>query len=429
VDELLAVALRSLMQRDRWTSYQHLLDEDVFPNTQAAGIYIILRDLHDASELDVDPVVMRATIEATTEGDQRTELLRVASEIMEQELVDGEQLDVAIRRYIARGKAVKAARLVGTHINSPIFDYDVPAQLLAEAAQVAKGSRECGLNIHDAGLPGDPELERVAMAVGLSDQLDAELGGGIARGELLVILGPPGRGKTTCLWIAAAMAARAGEHVWASTLEIQPYKCVKTFYRALVHATDSELPKLRKQVKKERAALKGGMWLDDHVGHALTPSMVESRVEQLRAQGYPVSYVMIDYAGKMRPDYNRRGQRSDEALGDMIVALREVANRLNVPIITAWQVRRVGSGKFEFSADDVAECWGVVQHADIILGLNQTDQELIDRQLRLKVLKQRENDARQVFLLHSDMRRCLVRDFFSDGDDTTINFNAGTVGT
>ncbi len=429
MDELLAVTLRSLMQRDCWISYQHLLDDDVFPNSQAAGVYTVLRDLHDASEADVDPVVMRATIEATTEGDRREELLRVASEIMEQELVDGEQIDVAIRRYIARGKAVKGARLVGAHINSPVFDFDVPAQLLAEAAQIAKGSRECGIDIRDAGLPGDPELERTAMAIGLSDQLDAELGGGIARGELLVILGPPGRGKTTCLWVASALAARMGEYVWASTLEIQPYKCIKTFYRALVHATDEELVKLRKKVERERKNLKGGMWLDDYVGQPLTPSMIEARVEQLRAQGFPVSYVMVDYAGKMRPDYSRRGQRSDEALGDMVVALREVANRLNVPIITAWQVRRVGSTKFEFTTDDVAECWGVVQHADIILGLNQTDQELIDRQLRVKVLKQRESDVRSVFLLHSDMKRCLIRDFFDDGDNTTAQFNAGTVGS
>jgi len=336
---------------------------------------------------------------------------QVINHVMEEDEPDDDQIDYAFRQYVARGKAARAARMVVTHRDSPVFDYGVPARLLADAERIATGQRVEVVESRDAALPGDDEMVRDFVPLGISDRLDAALAGGVGRGELLVILAPQNVGKTSYLWRIATNAALAGENCWTATLEIALRKCYGRYYQCLTGLTNTEMLTARRLINTRRKKVNGKVWFNDFRGRSkLSPAQLHAELEQARDEGKEVSFVMIDYAGIMKPD-NARANRGDYLIkGEMVVDLRGVAAEFDVPIITAWQVNRIGSTKLVFGPEDVADSWEVTQHADIILGLNQTRQEQQENVMRVKVMKQREDTDKPLLYLHSDLRRMKICD-------------------
>lgn len=412
MDALLATTLRALMSRANWTRYRHMLDDDTFPNTQAAAIYALLRDMHASSKADIDERALIAAVDATCSGDRQDELHQVIADIMEDEdEPDEDQIEYAFRQYVARGKATRAARMVVTHRDSPVFDYSVPAKLLADAERIASGARVEVIESRDAALPGDPEMEREVVPLGFSARLDAALAGGVGRGELLVIMAPQNVGKTSYLWRATTNAALAGENCWTATLEIALRKCYGRYYQCLTGLTNTEMLSARRLINQRRKQVPGHLWFNDYRRREkLSPAQLHAELEMAYNEGREVSYVMLDYAGIMKPDGMRYNRGDHLIKGEMVVDLRGVAAEFNVPIVTAWQVNRIGSTKLVFGPEDVADSWEVCQHADIILGLNQTMAERNENVMRVKVMKQREDTDFPLVYLHSDLRRMKIMD-------------------
>ena len=258
---------------------------------------------------------------------------------------------------------------------------------MAKAHNVSQETYTAVRSSRTVGLPGDEDMARVATGFGYAPELDAALGGGIASGELGILLAPPKRGKTSYLISAAAHAARQGHCVAYFTLEIPETKVYLRYFQSLVHLTYTEMVAQRQLVGARREQVKGEFRVIDCSTFHLTPAMVVGKVEELRDEGYPVSYVIIDYVELMYPNegFGRAGA-SSRALGDMVLDIRRNGGLLKGPTYSAWQINRGGSDKMIFGTSDVSECWEIIKHADIILGQNQGPQELAGNVMRLKVM-------------------------------------------
>lgn len=411
MDILLATTLRALMFRRTWNKYRHILTEDAFENSNASAIYDMLKELHSKNKRNVSDHTLRVTIEALTpQKARRKELNSVVDSIMEIDKRDLDDAELAIRSYVARGYGQKALSYWLTHRDDATLDYGVPARLMAKAHSINTESHKPVLSSRLVGLPGDEDMLRVATGLGYSPELDAALGGGIGNGELGIMLAPPKRGKTSYLIAAAAHAVKEGHYVAYFTLEIPERKVYLRYFQSLVHMTYTDMLANRQLIAARRAQVKGEIRVIDASMYHLTPAMVLAKVEELREEGYPVSYIVIDYVELMYPNdgFGRLGS-SSRSLGDMVMDVRRNTVSLDVPTYSAWQVNRGGSDKVIFGTSDISECWEVVKHADIILGQNQGPQELANNVMRIKVLEQRESPARPLIYLHSDMTRNLIR--------------------
>jgi len=253
--------------------------------------------------------------------------------------------------------------------------------------------------------------------------------GGVGLGELLAFLAPPSRGKTSYLWRTATNAAQYGRHVLGVTLEIRRSKCWQRHYQCLTHLTNSELLNARDLVSAERSKMRGSLHIHDYAFSKFTPSMLQADVELLRSEGVPIDYVMVDYMEIMSADEVTYGKGSGKHvfLGDMVTELRRVANVLDVPIITAWQINRQGADRYTFTREDISECWETVKSADILLGINQGEMELENNCVRLKVMKQREDTALPLIWLHSDLRRMIIKPW--EDKDVEAEDGTGEVGS
>jgi len=411
MDSLLAVTLRSLMVRRHWNAYRSVLGEDSFSNANASAIYIILVELHAANKRNVTESALRLAIDGSTSPVRAEELGNAVTAIMKVTKDEIDTTSTAIRRFAARGFALKASKTVTLRVNDPTFDYSVPARLMARAAEVSQGNLRHRTGSLEAGLPGDEGMVRRTIPLGIHPELDRELMGGIGRGELLIFLAPPERGKTSMLWRCATNAVLAGENVVAYTLEIAEYKCWLRYYQCLTGMTNTEMIKGRQVVSMRRAqaADKGSLWINDFSGQDFTPEMLNADLEQMVGEGMNPTYVMIDYVEKMKPSggFGYKGKTSSN-LGGMVQEVRQVSVAHDVATTSAWQVNRAGAGKVIHGTTDVSESWEVIKEADILIGMNQTEAERNAMIMRLNLLKQREDISRNEHVIRCDLRRMKV---------------------
>jgi replicative DNA helicase len=177
----------------------------------------------------------------------------------------------------------------------------------------------------------------------------------------------------------------------------------------LTNMTNDEMIDARKMVMRKRKQVRGRVYVNDYTSQILTPNLVQHEVEVMRSEGLSVDFVMIDYLEIMHSDaLGSNRSKKHEVLASTVVELRRVANALDVPILSAWQVNRAGSNKFVFGPEDISECWDAFKHADSVLGLNQTDLEAVNNVMRIKIMKQREDTERAMVYLHSDLRRMRI---------------------
>jgi replicative DNA helicase len=142
-----------------------------------------------------------------------------------------------------------------------------------------------------------------------------------------------------------------------------------------------------------------------------SPADIKALVKRLRNQGIDIDMVIVDYLELMSPNrqigtYAKREMR--HVFGQQIKEMRSTAVALQVPLVSAWQINRAGSEVDTVTMAHVSECYDLNKHADIILGLNQSIGEANNNQMRIGVLKQRDNTARPQIYVRSDLDRCTV---------------------
>lgn len=171
--------------------------------------------------------------------------------------------------------------------------------------------------------------------------------------------------------------------------------------------------------RREVQAAGGEVWIKDwsYSDSGCSPSDIKGLVRQERRRGHDIDMVIVDYMGLMIPNrtgnFTRREMR--HVLGQQVKELRSVAVALGVPILSAWQINRVGSAVDTIELEHLAESWEVAHHADIVLALNQSRGEANNNQMRIGVLKQRDDTARPQVTVKSDLNRCRITSIGTQG--------------
>ena len=411
MDQLQALVLRTLCTKSGWHAYGAAV-EDVFNDNTALALYEHIKALHHQSSLDISLNTLRLDIQATyRSGETRAdELLEVVNGLGD---IDSTAQSV-IPKFIAREKAIKAAQYIATHANKDDFNLNTPLDMLQGALDVSQGAGEAVMGISEYGLPGETNERADVCTLGFSPELDIHLGGGIARGELTVLLAPPARGKTSYLCASGARQALAGCKVLHVTLEIPGRRVARRYESTLTGLTVTEMIDRPNAVLAARAQVDkagGAICIADRSYTSVAPNDIKALVYQARSDGVDISTVIVDYLELMVPNQSKYMSRREQrhVYGQLGKDIRAMAVELDVRVLTAWQVNREGSNLDVIRLDHVSECWDIIKHADTILALNQSDKERENNVMRMSVLKQRNNTARPWVDLHSDLNRNQIR--------------------
>lgn len=411
MNSLLLTMLRGVLRKEVYEANRNALTADVLTNADVQTLVKYIGELHQHTDGDLTTDDLRLALDAKYRrpDGRKEELVNLTNQIDGVPDLPFAQIQPHISDFLGRELANQAMVYIGSREDSDRWDLRVPYEMLERALSLASG---VDLGVEDMSEADEPdaEQERKGVAtVGLGPRMDAHLGGGVGNGEMQIWLAPPAVGKTSLLINEGVQQAIDGEDVLHISLEISGAKCRQRVDQKLTGLTRDERLARPEAVMAARKQLKGKYYIKDWSGHNVTVADIRSLVNNMRAQGQPVTCVAVDYLELMAPtNPNRNGERFNHSQTSK--ELRRLGNELGVKIITAWQVNRAGADKHVVGAIDVSECWDIVKHADIILGLNQSPEELANHILRVNIIKQRESTVRPTEYYYSNLDRMIIKE-------------------
>lgn len=136
---------------------------------------------------------------------------------------------------------------------------------------------------------------------------------------------------------------------------------------------------------------------------------IREKIIQLRNQGIDIKVLMVDYAGKLA---SIAGDREDfERISNVYIDLSNLAEEMKLDIIwTAHHITREGKKhrKTRYDENDISGSIAIVRNAQVIMGLNATEQEERDDILRTEIVVQRDGlpSGRALFKCSTETQRC-----------------------
>lgn len=211
------------------------------------------------------------------------------------------------------------------------------------------------------------------VMTGLAD-LDNAMGG-LMPGDMTVIAGRPGMGKTSLMDTIAYNMAQAGESVAFMSLEMKGDRIARRLIRMLTGIPSS---RLRLPARVLRADERGQiadafqaltdlpLWMSDKRGMSISEIRRTARQWHVRR---PFKVLMIDFIQLIHAD-KENSNRNDQL--DIITRLlHELAGELNVHIVVASQLSRETDKKDNRRPElsHLRDSGGIEQNADNVIGL------------------------------------------------------------
>jgi replicative DNA helicase len=209
---------------------------------------------------------------------------------------------------------------------------------------------------------------------------DTLLHKGVAAGELMLFIGPPGSGKSPALMNCAAHQILMGYDVLYYTLElssdINDMRLMSCFSGIPVNELSMNGKAIRERMDILRSKRKmGQLIVIDLPANALKPSHVRRDIRRYRDLGYNLKSFIIDYQQLMKSD--RAIALSDRRLeyGDVCLEIRSIAKDEKIAGFSAVQGNRGALNRVDVDIDCVAEDYSAAFTADYVLGISQTKKE------------------------------------------------------
>lgn len=211
------------------------------------------------------------------------------------------------------------------------------------------------------------------MPTGFKD-LD-ELTSGLQPGDLIIIGGRPGMGKTAfALNIAQNVAVERREPVAIFSLEMSKEQLAMRMLSSesrldasLVrkgHISKSSWPALTKAAQK---LVDAPIFIDD--SSALTALEIRAKARRLSKEHKGIGLVVIDYLQLMRSSV--KVERREQEISDISRSLKALAKELKVPVVALSQLNRQVEhrGEKRPTLADLRESGAIEQDADVIIFL------------------------------------------------------------
>lgn len=210
--------------------------------------------------------------------------------------------------------------------------------------------------------------------------------GGYGKGELVILFGNPGGGKSWGAIAMAAHAAKLGYNVLYYTLELSETYVARRLDANILGIPVDKILQHRDEVESVLTDLPGKIIIKEFPSGKTTLDGIEQHIEQLRTQyDFVPDAVFIDYIDLLKNSARDRLEGTE----DIYTSVRGLARELQVPIITPSQANRSGAKSDIIEGDNIAGSYSKLMIGDIVLSLARNRNDKLNGTGRWHVMKNR----------------------------------------
>ena len=198
--------------------------------------------------------------------------------------------------------------------------------------------------------------------------------GGLAPGELGVIMAPTGGGKSFWLVNLGFGALAQGHDVVHYTFELSETNVGWRYDARISEVPIKDIPEKASLVESRLNSFKGGrLFIKEYPVKSATINTIKFHIGRLMSSGFDPKLIILDYADLMR---SRKGYEQKRfELESIYEDLRGFSQEMKLPIWTASQSNRGGFTDEIITLDKMGESISKAQVADFVASFSRTIEE------------------------------------------------------
>lgn len=389
-----------LLAPSRLDAVRRAVDADEFSEPIHQAIFSTMVSISDMGGT-ITPTTIKGAIGAQAHADMggltlAEYLARLMADAATNSTLSGASSATMVRR-IAKLRQIEAATADASQIIAELGSAADPSRLasdvMAQLDIVLSAHSDLGTERVDAAEAAGRALRAMDEAERLKGRIPGVTWGfpavdrmtsGMMPGELLILAGRPGMGKTTFGLAAAIRAAQSGAGVAIFSLEMSEVSLAQRAISDLAFRADAVnvtyfdirrgfVPQaLRDRVNKAAEAFgRLPLMIEQESGLSVAQVMARSRqiARTLAARGAPLKVVVIDHIGLLRASSRYAGQRVNE-VSEMTAALKAFAKNMGVAVLALSQLNRGVEGREDKrpQLSDLRDSGSIEQDADAVFG-------------------------------------------------------------
>lgn len=213
------------------------------------------------------------------------------------------------------------------------------------------------------------------------------LQGGLGAGDVGIIFGNPGGGKSWMLTALGAMPVSLGYTVAHYTLELSEGYMGRRYDATFTGVRVQDLGLHRQQVNDMIEKLQGKLIIKEFSMGKASISSIEAHIQKLTDLGHRPDLIIIDYVDLLKSK-RKSIDRKDE-IDDIYISTKALARELKLPIWTVSQVNRAGAKDDVIEGDKAAGSYNKIMIADFAMSLSRKRLDKVNGTGRCHVMKNR----------------------------------------
>ena len=244
--------------------------------------------------------------------------------------------------------------------------------------------------------------------------------GGLGNGDLGLIFGNPGGGKSWCLVALGGYAVKMGYNVLHYTLELSESYTGRRYDAFFTEIPVDQLEKHKSKVDDVVPQIPGELIIKEYPMGKTTISTIEAHINKVKSLGMEPDLILIDYIDLLSTKKKTADRKGE--IDDIYTSTKGLAREINIPIWSVSQVNRAGAKDNIIEGDKAAGSYDKMMITDISISLSRKKEDKVNGTGRFHIMKNRYGMDGQTYQVNVDttIGKIEIGDIYDDEADTVV---------
>ena len=242
--------------------------------------------------------------------------------------------------------------------------------------------------------------------------------GGLGNGDLGLIFGNPGGGKSWTLVALGGHAVKLGYNVIHYTLELSESYTGRRYDAFFTNVPVDRLETHKDKVTNTIPDIPGELIIKEYPMGKTTISTIESHINKVKTLGIEPDLIIIDYIDLLSTKKKTADRKGE--IDDIYTSTKGLARELNLPIWSVSQVNRAGAKDNVIEGDKAAGSYDKMMITDLSISLSRKKEDKVNGTGRFHIMKNRYGMDGLTFQVNVDttIGKIEIGEVYDDEADT-----------